>query len=367
MRRFPGLNLGATPTRRGFLKLFAGAAAVSCTKTDGVGSSGDRSVVANPTVYDYIVVGSGAGGGPLACSLALAGYAVLLIEAGDDPLTLPAPTPVNEQVPIFHPRASQDPAMRWDYVVQHYGDPGRQSLDDKSITDATGQPGVLYPRAAALGGCTTHHAMLAVYPHESDWDNIARLVGDVDGSGNVLQSSDWSSSNMRQYFTAIENCTYLPQGTPGHGFGGWLQTERASPTLGLTDAKLHQQILAASQAFAASEGNGLGTTVTELADLLKSDLNSADSQRDATEGLFLVPLATKGGVRNGPRELILQTAAQTPNLSVMTNTLATKVIFNDQRACSRQTQTHKGRSPASGPTCQTRPRGRVRRLSARSR
>lgn len=34
--------------------------------------------------YEYIVVGSGAGGGPLACRLAMAGHKTLLIEAGDD-------------------------------------------------------------------------------------------------------------------------------------------------------------------------------------------------------------------------------------------------------------------------------------------
>jgi choline dehydrogenase len=34
--------------------------------------------------YEYVVVGSGAGGGPLAARLALAGHRTLLIEAGDD-------------------------------------------------------------------------------------------------------------------------------------------------------------------------------------------------------------------------------------------------------------------------------------------
>ena len=40
--------------------------------------------------YDFIVVGSGAGGGPLACRLALdpAGYRVALVEAGTDPAVL---------------------------------------------------------------------------------------------------------------------------------------------------------------------------------------------------------------------------------------------------------------------------------------
>lgn len=34
--------------------------------------------------YDYIVVGSGPGGGPLSARLAIAGFKVFLFEAGDD-------------------------------------------------------------------------------------------------------------------------------------------------------------------------------------------------------------------------------------------------------------------------------------------
>jgi len=41
----------------------------------------------NGTEYDYIVVGSGPGGGPFACRLAMAGFNTLLIEAGDDQVT----------------------------------------------------------------------------------------------------------------------------------------------------------------------------------------------------------------------------------------------------------------------------------------
>jgi choline dehydrogenase len=54
-----------------FLATFLSAQALSVASVD------------NKT-YEYIVVGSGPGGGPIASNLARAGHSVLLIEAGDD-------------------------------------------------------------------------------------------------------------------------------------------------------------------------------------------------------------------------------------------------------------------------------------------
>src|SRR5438552_1887900 len=112
--------------------------------------------------YEYVVVGSGAGGGPLAANLARHGHTVLLLEAGGDPGDR-----LTYQVPAFHGYATEDAAMQWNYYVQHYSDPARQKQDSKY--DAA-HGGVWYPRAGALGGCTAHNAMITVYPHNSDWD-----------------------------------------------------------------------------------------------------------------------------------------------------------------------------------------------------
>lgn len=54
--------------------------------------------------YDYIVVGSGAGGGPLSANLARAGYRVLLLEAGSDYESL------TYTVPAFHGLAEAERA-----------------------------------------------------------------------------------------------------------------------------------------------------------------------------------------------------------------------------------------------------------------
>ena len=177
--------------------------------------------------YEYIVVGSGAGGGTLAARLAEAGRSVLLLEAGGDPLaTAGARLPEDYQVPAFHAFASENPLMKWDFFVRHYTDEERQKKDYKYTAE---RRGVLYPRAGTLGGCTAHNAMILVYPHNADWDYIADLTGD----------QSWRASRMRRYFERIEECRHRPLyrgikklfkiNPSGHGFSGWLPTERPRP------------------------------------------------------------------------------------------------------------------------------------------
>ena len=66
-----------------------------------------KAIAINPSApVEYIVVGSGAGGGPLACNFAKAGHKVVLIEAGgedgDDLIS----------VPLFSPLVGEDPRVR---------------------------------------------------------------------------------------------------------------------------------------------------------------------------------------------------------------------------------------------------------------
>src|SRR5262245_34695773 len=136
-------------SRRAFLKLVAGAATVlGCGKSedDDAGSAEGAAT----EEYDYIVVGSGAGGGPLAANLARQGFAVLLLEAGEDKGASPV-----YQTPAWNAAASEDPGMRWDYFVRHYDDDREQA----AVTKAT-PAGVYYPRGTGLGGCTAVNALI---------------------------------------------------------------------------------------------------------------------------------------------------------------------------------------------------------------
>lgn len=278
--------------------------------------------------YEYVVVGSGAGGGPLAARLALAGHRTLLIEAGDDYNT------ANYTVPAYSANASEDPEISWNFFVRHYADEARQARDFKTTYDTpngeyTGlEPpadavlkGTLYPRTQALGGCTAHNALIAVYPHRSDFEHIAALTGD----------DSWSPENMRKYFVRLEENRHLAAGAAGHGYDGWLATETAPLSIPLNDP----QLLSLLSGGAVGLSNVTNTEIT-LDDLIAGDANADTIARDRDPGYYQIPLSSREASRVGPREFILSVRDAThPNgtkkypLDVRTNSFVTKVNFDD--------------------------------------
>ena len=291
---------------------------------------------------EYVVVGSGAGGGTLAARLAESGRTVVLLEAGGDPRRLAGGDPVDPggnrlpddyDVPAFHAFASENDALAWNFFVRHYESDAQQRRDPKyrETWDDRKVDGVLYPRAGTLGGCTAHNALILVYPHDADWDAIAALTGD----------DSWSARSMRRYFQRLENCHHRPVyrwlaklgiDPTHHGWAGWLHTERADIRPVLRDRAL-AKVMKRSAYRAIRE---VAPPVTRLWWLLqgKADPNDWRLVRQNAVGVGYLPLATRNHARMGSRERVVDVARRHPDrLRLELDALATRVLFDaDNRA-----------------------------------
>jgi len=253
--------------------------------------------------FEYIVVGSGAGGGPLAANLARQGHSVLLLEAGKE-----TGGKTEYSVPVLHPTATETPDLAWWYFVDHYSDPNRAQQDTKITPE-----GILYPRGGHLGGSTAVNAMITVAPKNSDWDGIASLTGD----------SSWGAGNMSQYYDRVMK---------------WLNTERQDVNVdALFDSSL-MSIL--TGAFKVAADAGLGGPNVDTTDPLRNlftifgfftrDINE-EIMANQAQGVYQFPLATKNHRRNGTREYLIATEqdGRRFKLRIKTQALVTKVLFDD--------------------------------------
>ncbi|KAF1973743.1 alcohol oxidase [Bimuria novae-zelandiae CBS 107.79] len=256
--------------------------------------------------FDYIVIGSGPGGGPLASNLARANYSVLLLEAGDQ-------SPNGND--MVYP-----PTVAWDFFVKHYADEKRNMMNNHLVwktKEGRYAPagsaflGVHYPRGATVGGSSMINAKCTWLPPNSDWNYIQNLTGDA----------SWNADNMRSIFQRIEKNNYLPNGTAGHGFDGYFQTNMNKPT------SVTQPVLGIAQAIA--QNFSYSTAEADVAARMGSDPNYLDPQRDWTTGIWGLPTHTNPNFdRYSSRDYIQDTIQKKFPLTLSINSLATRVLFD---------------------------------------
>jgi choline dehydrogenase len=182
-------------------------------------------------------------------------------------------------------------------------------------------------------------------PQDSDWNYIAQLTGD----------DTWKAEKMNGYFERLENCHYVSRpGSPsyalagivstvteltkkredwrdwrhGHGFNGWLTTSEADPRLALKD---HEVIALLLNTIKEALKDQVGDPLLRLE--TRFDPNDSRNREFNPQGLAFTPLAVENGKRNGPRDYLLRTRQEFPNnLTIQLNSLATRIVFDGNRA-----------------------------------
>lgn len=314
------------------------------------------------TPIDFIVVGAGAGGAPLAARLVERGYTVLVLEMGPRSPAPPEGVKVEPtDVPLLHPSTTEDHRHSLRFFVKHFdGDP--KDSQDWKIHRPEGarrdEEGIFYPRAQGVGGCSIHNAMITICGPSEDWDELAESTGD----------ESWRGERMRGYFQRVERCHYARPDWWGrlrslfgygtgwehgrHGFRGWLDVTLADLQFVKRDRMLLNVILGGFAAAAQFGLNRFGNLIRAAVSgrlFPGLDPNHWETMRRGLEGVTRIPVAiTLNGQRSSARERLLgllgDRSPHRDRLLLRTGVCVTGLILEDDPAGG-------GRSRAHGVRC----------------
>lgn len=240
--------------------------------------------------------------------------------------------------------------MNWAFFVDHYSNTTQAYRDSKytwqqpngSYYVGTAPPsgskplGILYPRAATLGGCSTHNAMGLALPPDSDWDFIAKLTGD----------ESWRAKEMRKFFVRLERNLYIEDHNSdkakGHGFGGYLSSNYNELELFGIQTSLLDFI---RELFRRIGQSAPGTASDLWAFLRNKDLNGQKPDRYAGNQMYTSTVHVDEKRRRSSARTYLRITldAKYENgtrmypLTVSLNSLATKILFEVASKSARKT------------------------------
>ena len=228
-----------------------------------------------PDTYDFIVVGAGSAGCVLANRLTESGrHRVLLLEAGSDsrhPWL---------RIPLGYGKLFTDRRFNWCYQTEPQPEcHGRN---------------VIAPRGKVMGGSSAINGLIYIRGQAGDFDQWRQ-------QGNA----GWSYDDVLPYFRKAEDNER--DADDWRGAGG---------PLGVSDLRDRHPIAAAYVEAAQQCGyprNG--------------DFNGA-----AQEGAGFYQTTTRKGVRSSTAVAYLDPARRRPNLAVVADALATRILFDGRRA-----------------------------------
>ena len=227
------------------------------------------------TVYDFIVVGAGSAGCPLAARLSESGkYRVLLLEAGYDDPWLWLKIPLGVGIVLLSERSL------WRFFTE----------PEPRLANRT----IFWPRGRVLGGTSSVNGMIWARGEPAEYDYWARVI-----------SAEWSYAKSVATFKTVENTNCGDSALRGRS--GLVTVGEYTPRDPLSEAF-----------FAACVQAGIPATL---------DYNGA-----AYEGVGYLQLNVRNGLRCGGREAYLRPAKKRKNLHVITGAYAERILFEQRRA-----------------------------------
>jgi choline dehydrogenase len=224
--------------------------------------------------FDFIVVGAGSAGSPLAARLSESGkHKVLLLEAGGEDRNPWI------HVPIGYAKTFLDERVNWKYETEP-----EPELNNRRI---------YWPRGKVLGGSSSINGLIYIRGIPSDFDHWRQL-------GN----EGWSYDDVLPYFRKAED---QERGSDElHGKDGPIGVRDASFRTPLSDAYLK-----------AAQEAGLP---------FNPDFNGRQQ-----EGTGYYQLTTRGGRRCSSARAYLQPAKGRANLAIVTQALTERLLLDGKR------------------------------------